>query len=182
MTTDWFVRQALRDSCLHFLRDFPRHILSDFYLPSLGDFCFPFLLYFCELCVGLGNYPANSFTVIASNYSKYVYSSQSLGDDCGESFSFLFLLLVLWAHLLLQLLHVVLPGAQLGVVVNKAKLNTVELMPGVREVLACLNNGAEDVEEGDEDKVVESSRIGHLGQVFASLQAHEGHRQHSGDP
>ena len=45
-----------------------------------------------------------------------------------------------------------------------------------------LDYCAEDIEEGDEDKIVESGGVGHLGQVLPGLQAHEGHGQHGGDP
>ena len=45
-----------------------------------------------------------------------------------------------------------------------------------------LNNSGENIHERDEHKIIQSSGIGHLGQVLPGLQAHEGHGQHGGDP
>ena len=44
-----------------------------------------------------------------------------------------------------------------------------------------LDNSWENVCEWYEDKVIQRCRVGHFGQIFASLQPQEGHREHRGD-
>ena len=44
-----------------------------------------------------------------------------------------------------------------------------------------LNNSGENIHERDEHKIIQSSGIGHLGQILPGFQAHEGHGEYSGD-
>ena len=48
-------------------------------------------------------------------------------------------------------------------------------------LLFYLNDGRKNEDEGDEYEIVQSCRIGHFRQVFASFQTHEGHSEDRGD-
>ena len=86
-------------------------------------------------------------------------------SEVGEDLLHLFVASLGETDLILQLLGVKLPGAQLGEVMNCPE----------------LDDGEDDVHVGDEQEHVQGGGVGNLGQILPGLQAQECHGEHRGD-
>ena len=86
-------------------------------------------------------------------------------SEVGEDLLHLFVASLGETDLILQLLGVKLPGAQLGEVMNGSE----------------LDDGEDDVHVRDEEEHVQGRGVGNLGEILPGLQAQEGHGEHRGD-